>query len=75
FLKAYCDEDIYIVDNGYQPHISEMVDILYDLNSRAEAMRIGYDLLRAYAYYGDIDGKQHQKDFLILILLKMNSIV
>jgi hypothetical protein len=46
FFKAYHGEDIHIVDNRYQPHVDEMVEILYDLNSRAEAMKIGYDLLR-----------------------------
>ncbi|CAI2193097.1 3310_t:CDS:1, partial [Funneliformis geosporum] len=46
FLKAYHDEDIHIIDNRYQPHMDEMVEILYDLNSEAEAIKIGYDLLR-----------------------------
>jgi hypothetical protein len=97
FLKAYCGEDIRIADNRYQPRVDEMVEILYDPNSRAEAMRIGYEFLRqgkrvafvstgavmaralvekasklskpdnspvrARAYYGDMDGKQRQKDF------------
>ncbi|CAI2166889.1 5732_t:CDS:2 [Funneliformis geosporum] len=97
FFKAYCGEDIHIIDNRYQSRVDEMVKILYDLNSEAKAIRIGYDLLRqgkrvafvstgavmvralvekasklsksdnspvrACAYYGDIDGKQRQKDF------------
>ena len=41
FLKTYRDEDIRIIDNRYQPRVGETVEILYDLNSRAEAMRIG----------------------------------
>jgi hypothetical protein len=97
FLKAYRGEDIRIVDNRYQPYVDEMVEILYDPNSGAEAMRIGYEFLRqgkrvafvstgavmaralvekasklskpdnspvrACAYYGNMDGKQRQKDF------------
>src|SRR6266542_494728 len=97
FLKTYRDEDIRIIDNRYQPRVGEMVEILYDPNSGAEAMRIGCELLkqgkrvafvstgavmaralvekasklvksdnspiRARAYYGDMDGKQRQKDF------------
>ena len=46
FLQAYRSENIHIVDNKYQPHIGETVEFIYDLNSGAEAMRIGYDLLR-----------------------------
>jgi hypothetical protein len=38
FLKAYHGEDIHIVDNGYQPHIGETVEFIYDLNSGAKAM-------------------------------------
>ncbi|CAI2183577.1 14876_t:CDS:2, partial [Funneliformis geosporum] len=45
-FKAYCGENIHIIDNRYQPCVDEMVEILYDLNSGAEAIRIGYDLLR-----------------------------
>ncbi|CAI2186625.1 9108_t:CDS:2, partial [Funneliformis geosporum] len=74
FFRAYHGEDIHIVDNGYQPRIGEKVKFIYDLNSGAEAMRIGYDLLRqgkhpdnspvrSRAYYGDMDGKQRQIDF------------
>ena len=97
FLKTYRDEDIRIIDNRYQPRVGEMVEILYDPNSGAEAIRIGCELLkqgkrvafvstgavmaralvekasklvkpdnspiRARAYYGDMDGKQRQKDF------------
>ncbi|CAI2190864.1 2167_t:CDS:2 [Funneliformis geosporum] len=97
FLKAYRGEDILIVDNRYQPRVNEMVEILYDLNSEAKVMRIGYEFLRqgkrvafvstravmaralvekayklskpdnspvrAHAYYGNMDGKQRQKDF------------
>ena len=97
FLKTYRGEDIRIIDNRYQPRVGEMVEILYDLNSGAEVMRIGCELLkqgkrvafvstgavmaralvekasklvkpdnspiRAHAYYGDMDGKQRQKDF------------
>ncbi|CAG8689560.1 75_t:CDS:2, partial [Cetraspora pellucida] len=46
FLKAYHDKDIYIIDNRYQPYISKTVEILYDLNSEAEAMQIGCELLK-----------------------------
>jgi hypothetical protein len=46
FLKAYRGEDIRIVDNRYQPHVDEMVEILYDLNSGAKAMKIGYEFIR-----------------------------
>ncbi|UZO10992.1 uncharacterized protein OCT59_002569 [Rhizophagus irregularis] len=97
FLQTYRGENIRIVDNKYQPHIGETVEFIYDPNSGAEAMRIGYDLLRqgkrvafvstgavmaralvekvsklskpdnspvkARAYYGNMDGKQRQKDF------------
>ncbi|CAI2194300.1 5674_t:CDS:2, partial [Funneliformis geosporum] len=97
FLKTYRGEDIRIIDNRYQPRVGETVEILYDPNSEAEAMRIGYEFLRqgkrvafvstgavmaralvekasklskldnspvrARAYYGDMDGKQRQKDF------------
>ncbi|CAI2169434.1 9243_t:CDS:1 [Funneliformis geosporum] len=45
FLKAYRGEDIHIIDNRYQPHVDEIVEILYDSNSEAEAIRIGFDLL------------------------------
>ncbi|PKY62820.1 hypothetical protein RhiirA4_490018, partial [Rhizophagus irregularis] len=71
FLQAYRSENIHVVDNKYQPRIGETVEFIYDPNSGAEAMRIGYDLLRqpdnspvrARAYYGDMDGKQRQRDF------------
>ncbi|GBC19776.2 hypothetical protein GLOIN_2v1842826 [Rhizophagus irregularis DAOM 181602=DAOM 197198] len=97
FLQTYRGENICIVDNKYQPRIGETVEFIYDPNSGAEAMRIGYDLLRqgkrvafvstgavmaralvekasklfkpdnspvkARAYYGNMDGKQRQKDF------------
>ncbi|RIA99157.1 hypothetical protein C1645_811904 [Glomus cerebriforme] len=97
FLQIYRNKNICVVNNKYQPRIGETVEFIYDLNSGAEAMRIGYDLLRqgkrvvfvstgavmarvlvekasklskpdnspirARAYYGDIDGKQRQKDF------------
>ncbi|POG70233.1 uncharacterized protein OCT59_001161 [Rhizophagus irregularis] len=80
FLQIYRSENIRVVDNKYQPRIGETVEFIYDPNSGAEAMRIGYDLLRqgkrvafvstgaviartARAYYGDMDGKQRQKDF------------
>ena len=39
-------ENIHVVDNKYQLRIGETVEFIYDLNSGAEAMRIGYDLLR-----------------------------
>ncbi|CAJ0838154.1 5854_t:CDS:1 [Entrophospora sp. SA101] len=97
FLKAYCGENVRVIDNKYQPRIGEIVEILYDPNSGAEAMQIGYEFLKqgkrvafvstgavmaralveraskltkpdnspikARAYYGDMDGKQRQKDF------------
>ncbi|GBC09780.1 hypothetical protein RclHR1_00910030 [Rhizophagus clarus] len=46
FLKIYRGEDIRIIDNRYQPRVGETVEFIYDSNSGAEAMRIGYDLLR-----------------------------
>ncbi|CAG8661542.1 9858_t:CDS:2 [Gigaspora margarita] len=46
FLQIYCGENIRVVDNKYQPCIGETVEFIYDPNSGAEAMRIGYDLLR-----------------------------
>ncbi|CAI2188953.1 13104_t:CDS:2, partial [Funneliformis geosporum] len=46
FLQIYRGENIRIVDNKYQPRIGETVEFIYDPNSGAEAMRIGYDLLR-----------------------------
>ena len=46
FLQIYCGENIRVVNNKYQPRIGEMVEFIYDPNSGAEAMRIGYDLLR-----------------------------
>ncbi|CAG8819352.1 45312_t:CDS:2, partial [Gigaspora margarita] len=97
FLQTYHGENIRIVDNKYQPHIGETVEFIYNPNSGAETMRIGYEFLRqgkcvafvstraviaraliekaskllkpdnlpvrAHAYYGDMDGKQRQKDF------------
>ncbi|CAG8801394.1 34408_t:CDS:2 [Gigaspora margarita] len=97
FFQIYRGENIHVVDNKYQPRIGETVEFIYDLNSGAEAMRIGYDLLRqgkrvafvstrvvmarvlvekasklsksdnslvkAHAYYGNMDRKQRQKDF------------
>ena len=46
FLQIYYDENICVVDNKYQLCIDETVEFIYDLNSRAEVMRIEYDLLR-----------------------------
>src|SRR6266540_2100228 len=46
FLQAYHSENIHVIDNKYQLRIGETVEFIYDLNSRAEAMQIGYDLLR-----------------------------
>src|SRR5256885_7959487 len=46
FLQTYRSENIHVVDNKYQPRIGKTVEFIYDLNSGAEAMRIGYDLLR-----------------------------
>ena len=46
FLQIYCDENIRVVDNKYQSRIGETVEFIYDPNSGAEAMQIGYDLLR-----------------------------
>src|SRR6266480_4297777 len=97
FLQTYRSENIHVVDNKYQPRIGETVEFIYDPNSGAEVMRIGYDFLRqgkrvafvstgaviaralvekasklfkpdnspvrARAYYGDMDGKQRQRDF------------
>ncbi len=50
FLKIYRSEDIRIIDNKYQPRVGETVEFIYDLNSGAEAIRIGYDLLRQGKY-------------------------
>ncbi|CAI2182858.1 1006_t:CDS:2, partial [Funneliformis geosporum] len=47
FLKAYHGEDIHIIDNRYKSRVNAMVEIFYDPNSRAEAIKIGYGLLRA----------------------------
>src|SRR3954471_12874961 len=46
FLKTYRSEDICIIDNRYQSRVDETVEILYDPNSGAEAMRIRYELLK-----------------------------
>ena len=46
FLQTYYSKNIHVVDNKYQPHIDKTVEFIYDPNSGAEAMRIGYDLLR-----------------------------
>ncbi|PKY46399.1 hypothetical protein RhiirA4_461250 [Rhizophagus irregularis] len=46
FLKTYRSKDIHIIDNKYQPRVDETVEIFYDLNSGAEAMRIGCKLLK-----------------------------
>src|SRR2546430_10431464 len=46
FLKAYCDENIRVIDNKFQPLVGKTVEYLYDPNSRAEAMRIGCELLQ-----------------------------
>ena len=46
FLQTYRSENIHVIDNKYQPHIGETVEFIYDPNSGAEAMQIGYDLLR-----------------------------
>src|SRR4051812_32814856 len=46
FLQAYRSKNIHVVDNKYQSCIGETVEFIYDLNSEAEVMRIGYDLLR-----------------------------
>ena len=46
FLQIYCDENICIVDNKYQPHIGKTVEFIYDLNNGTKAIQIGYDFLR-----------------------------
>ena len=46
FIQTYSSENIHVVDNKYQPRISETVEFIYDPNSGAEVMQIGYDLLR-----------------------------
>ncbi|RGB28950.1 hypothetical protein C1646_767176 [Rhizophagus diaphanus] len=46
FLQAYRSENIHVVDNKYQLHIGKTVEFIYNLNSRAKTMQIGYDLLR-----------------------------
>ncbi|PKK60862.1 hypothetical protein RhiirC2_792688 [Rhizophagus irregularis] len=32
FLKIYCEEDIHIIDNRYQPRVGETVEFIYDSN-------------------------------------------
>ncbi|CAI2168139.1 7461_t:CDS:1 [Funneliformis geosporum] len=46
FLKAYCGENIRVIDNKFQPLVDKTVEYLYDPNSGAEAMRIGYEFLK-----------------------------
>ncbi|CAI2179391.1 198_t:CDS:2 [Funneliformis geosporum] len=46
FLKAYYGENIRVIDNKFQPLIDKTVEYLYDPNSGAKAMRIGYKLLQ-----------------------------
>ncbi|CAJ0847118.1 10_t:CDS:1, partial [Entrophospora sp. SA101] len=46
FLKAYRGENIRVIDNKFQPLIGKTVEYLYDPNSGAEAMRIGFEFLR-----------------------------
>ncbi|CAI2185655.1 16790_t:CDS:2 [Funneliformis geosporum] len=68
FFKAYCNENIRVIDNKFQPLVGKTVEYLYDPNSRAEAMQIGHELLqqgksdnspvKAHAYYEDMDRKQ-----------------
>ncbi|PKK63589.1 hypothetical protein RhiirC2_788687 [Rhizophagus irregularis] len=46
FLKAYRGENIRVIDNKFQPLVGKTIEYLYDPNSRAEAMRIGCELLQ-----------------------------
>ncbi|CAJ0835506.1 9888_t:CDS:2 [Entrophospora sp. SA101] len=46
FLKAYRGENIRVIDNKFQPLIGKTVEYLYDPNSGAEAMRIGFEYLK-----------------------------
>ncbi|CAI2193502.1 5942_t:CDS:2, partial [Funneliformis geosporum] len=43
--SAYRDKNIRVIDNKFQPLVVKTVEYLYDPNSRAEAMRIEYELL------------------------------
>ncbi|CAI2193998.1 17646_t:CDS:2, partial [Funneliformis geosporum] len=69
FLKAYRDEDIHIVDNGYQPckcvaFVSTgavMAKVLVEKASKLS--KPDNSPVRAHTYYGNMDGKQRQKDF------------
>src|SRR2546430_12386157 len=46
FLKTYRGENIRVIDNKFQPLVGKTIEYLYDPNSGAEAMRIGYKLLQ-----------------------------
>ncbi|CAI2185827.1 17624_t:CDS:2 [Funneliformis geosporum] len=46
FLKAYRNENIRVIDNKFQPLLGKSVEYLYDPNSGAKAMQIGYELLQ-----------------------------
>ncbi|CAG8459218.1 6177_t:CDS:2, partial [Gigaspora rosea] len=46
FLKAYRGENIRVIDNKFQPLIGKTVEYLYDPNSGAEAMQIGFEYLK-----------------------------
>ncbi|CAJ0847115.1 9_t:CDS:2 [Entrophospora sp. SA101] len=45
FLKAYRGENIRVIDNKFQPLIGKTIEILYDPNNGAEAMRKGFESL------------------------------
>ena len=46
FLKQYRGNDIRIFDNKYQPHIGEIVKILYDLDKGSETIIRGLKMFR-----------------------------
>ncbi|CAI2170223.1 16666_t:CDS:1 [Funneliformis geosporum] len=50
YLQIYYGENIHVIDNKYQSHISKIAEFIYDLNSRTKVMRIGYNLLRQDKY-------------------------
>ncbi|GBB89568.1 hypothetical protein RclHR1_01630006 [Rhizophagus clarus] len=53
FLKTYCGENIRMIDNKFQPFVEKASKLQRPDNS----------LVKACAYYGDMDRKQQKKDF------------
>ncbi|CAI2191895.1 4565_t:CDS:2 [Funneliformis geosporum] len=71
FLQTYHDENIRIVDNKYQPCIGKCVAFIFTEALIASALvekasklsKPDNSPIKAYAYYGNMDEKQKQKDF------------